>query len=432
MTLRSRPRPFSVLLGGLLAAACVDSSLPGDDGGGGFPPPTDTPTIDVLPAAWKTLPGRSQTFTAIDPVSNQPLVWSAPPELYVLDVQSHAITLGSGLPKGTFELHVASSVDPEVVGVAKIQVVPFGFSGTYTLMPGTAAEQPLADVAVTRGLVSKSERRVFLAVYDPVADASEVSVWDAGFTTLLDSVPDQHFNHVQRPRVAADAQGRVFWIEQYFDSVVGDRARGIVRRDVDGTLDTFEWTPAVAGGLQLVPGTDLACDDEGTLYFLAELGGANHVVRFDDPFAAGTLPVLVAPLAATGPQVQLAVDVQGRLLVAIDAQLERWTMPPGGSGVQVERLPDFGGAPRDLDVDAFGLLYAIFATRVDVLDDAAHVVGSLSKAEVGLPAKVPFEHLLGLGVHGEGDLRLVDDPVVDDPQLGASSLRTYALDVQEP
>ncbi|HVS17310.1 MAG TPA: hypothetical protein VMT18_01830, partial [Planctomycetota bacterium] len=381
---------------------------------------------------WKTLPGRSQTFTAIDPVSNQPLIWSAPPELFVLGVESHAITLGSGLPKGTFELHVASSVDPDVVGVAEIEVVPFGFSGTLLSLPGTAAEQPLADVAVTRGTLPSPERRVFLAVYDPVADASEVSVWDAGFTTLLDTVPDQNFNLVQRPRVVADAQSRAFWIEQYFDAVLVDRARGIVRRNVDGTLDTFEWTPAVTGGLQLVPGTDLACDDDGRLYFLAEFGAANYVVRFDDPFAAGTLPVLVAPLAATGPEVQLAVDAQGRLLVAIDAQLERWTLPPGGSGVEVERLADLGAAPRDLDVDGFGLMYAIFATRVDVLDDAAQVVGSLSKAQVGLPAKVPFENLLGLGVDGEGNLRLADDPLVDDPQLGASALRIYALDVQGP
>ena len=419
------------LMAGLLAGACVDSSLPGD-GGGGFPPPTGTPTIDVSPPEWTTLPGRSQVFTAIDPVSNQPLVWTAPDELFVLDVGSYAITLGSGKPKGTFELHVASSVDPEVVGVAKITVVPYGYSGTFALVPGMAAAQPQADVAATRGDAPAGERRVFLALYDPDAGTNSVGVWDAGFTTLLDSVSGLHFNPAQKPRVAADALGRVFWIEQWYDPSAASRMRELVRRNVDGTLERFTWTPAATGGLQLVPGTDLACDDDGTLYFLAEDGVSNLVVRFADPFAAGALPEVVAPLAAAGPQVQLAVDAQGRLLVAVDAALERWTLPPGGAGVEVEALADLGASPTDLDADALGGVYALFAKRVDVLDDAGHVVGSLAKASVGLPAKVPFEHLLGLGVDAQGNLRLADDPLVDDPQLGPSSLRTYALDVQGP
>lgn len=432
MTAPRHPRPSLILCACLLAGACVDSSLPGDDGGGGFPPPVDPPTIDVMPPEWTTLPGKTQTFSAIDPVSNQPLIWTAPGELSVVDQTSHSITLKSGKAKGTFELLVQSSVDPEVVGKAKVRVKGFGYSGTFTKVPGLAADQPMADVEVTRGTGPESDRRVFLATYELATGVSEVGVWDAGFTTQLASSPVAHFNPVQRPRLAADAHGNAYWIEQYFDPALMDRARAIQRLAADGTLTSLEWTPADLGGWQLVPGTDVACDDAGALYFLAEDGLANWVLRFADPFTAGALPEPVAPLAATGPQVRLAVDAEGRLLVAVDAGLERWTLPPGGAGVIVERLGDLDAAPVDLDADAQGNLYALFDTRVEVLDGDANELAALTKAEVGLPSKIPFEHLLGLGVDGEGDLRLVDDPLVDDPLLGASKLRTYALDVQQP
>jgi hypothetical protein len=424
------PRLASALLGCALASACVDSSLP-PDGGGGFPPPPDPQTIDVLPAQWTTVPGKSQTFQATDPVSNAPLIWTAPPQLSVIAVESHSITLGSGQAKGLFQLHVASSVDPEVVGLAEIRVVPFGFSGTLGGLAGNAAHVPLADVAVTRGKGPTAQRRVFLALYDPAAASNAVLVWDHDFANELSALTGLHFNTAQRPRVAADAHGRAFWIEQYYDAVSGERARRLVRLGAAGELDVFEWTPAATGGLQLVAGTDLACDDDGTLFFLADDGLANVVVRFVDPFAAGALPQVLAPLAAAGPEVQLAVDAQGRLLVALDAALARWTIAPSGA-VEIEPLADLGASPVDLDTDADGTLYVLFDTELDVLDGQGAVVATLQQAQVGLAAKVPFEHLQGLGVDGDGNLRIADDPLADDAQLGATSLRTFALDVQQP
>lgn len=423
-------RLASALLGCTLVTACVDSSLSPDDGGG-FPPPPDPQTIDVLPPTWTTVPGKSQTFQATDPLSNAPLVWTAPPELSVVAVGSHSITLGSGQPKGLFELKVQSSVDPLVVGSAVIRVVPFFFTGTLGGLAGNASNLPLADVAVTRGKGPTAERRVFLALYDPAAGTNAVLVWDHDFALELDALTGLNFNEAQRPRVAADALGRAFWIEQYYDPIVGERARRLVRLGAGGALDFFEWTSASTDGLQLVPGTDLACDDAGTLFFLGNDGLSNVVVRFVDPFAAGALPQVLAPLAVAGPQVQLALDAQGRLLVALDAVLERWTIAPSGE-VEVEFLANLGAAPIDLDTDADGTLYALFDTELDVLDGQGALVATLQQAQVGLPAKVPFEHLQGLGVDGDGNLRIADDPLADDAQLGATSLRTFALDVQQP
>lgn len=420
----------SALLACALGSACVDSSVPADDGNGGFPPPNEPATIDVLPAHWETVPGKSKSFQATDPVSNAPLIWSAPPELSVIALESHSITLGSGQPEGLFELHVQSSVDPEVVGKATIQVVPFDFTGTLGGLTGSAAHVPLADVAVSRGTGPGAQGSVFLALYDEASASNLVHVFAHDFSGPIATVPDCHFNPAQRPRIAADAQARAFWIEQYYDASAAERTRALVRLNADGSLDTFDWTPDATGGLQLVVGTDLACADDGTLYFLAEDGLANHVVRFADPFAAGALPQVLAPIAAAGSQVQLAVDVEGRLLVALDGQLERWTIQPSGE-VEVEPLADLGAAPVDLDSDADGTLYVLFDTELDVLDGQGQVVATLQAAEVGMAAGVPFEHLQGLGIDGAGNLRIADDPLLDDAALGLSSLRTFALDVQQ-
>lgn len=424
------PRSASALLLCVLASACVDSSVPPDDDGG-FPPPDEPATIDVLPPQWKTVPGKSKTFEATDPVSSAPLIWTAPPELSVIALEDHAITLGSGQPQGLFELHVQSSVDSKVVGKATIQVVPFEFIGTVGGISGDASQVPYADVAVSPGAGPGALGSVFLALYDEASAQNLVHVYGHDFSRPIATVPDRNFNPAQRPRIAADAQGRAFWVEQYYDADAGERTRGLVRRSADGTLDVFDWTPEATGGLQLVVGTDLACAGDGTLYVLAEDGLANHVVRFADPFAAGALPQALAPIAAAGPQVQLAVDPEGRLLVAIDAALERWTIQPSGE-VEVEPLADLGAAPMDLDTDADGTLYVLFDTALDVLDAQGAVVATLQAAEVGLSAAVPFEHLQGLGVDGAGNLRIADDPLVDDAALGLSSLRTFALDVQAP
>lgn len=425
---RTSRRTWALLVGALLAS-CVDSSLPDD--GGGFPPPPDPPTIDVVPPTWKTVPGKTQTFQAIDPVSNQPLLWTPPAGLSVIEIESHSITLGSGQKKGQFQLGVRSSVDPEVVGSAAIEVVPFGFSGTLGGQAGNAAHVPYSDVAVTRGEGALAERRVFLALYDATSGRNEVQVWDHDFALLLDVHVDAHFNPAQRPRVAADAQGRAFWIEQYYDAASGQRAKRLVRRSVSGALDVFEWTAAATGGLDLVVGSDLACDDDGVLYLMTSDGFSNSVARFADPFGAPAPPEVLAPLAAAGPQVQLAVDAQGRLLVARDTQLERWSVLPAG-GLAIEFLADLGAAPADLDADADGTLYALLDTELDVLDGLGQVVAVIAAGQVGLPEKVPFEHLQGLGVDGDGNLRLSDDPLADDPALGAVALRTFALDVQLP
>jgi hypothetical protein len=297
-------------------------------------------------------------------------------------------------------------------------------------LPGDAAHLPLADVAVSRGAGPGAQGSVFLALYDPAGGSNLVHVYAHDFGGPLATVPDCHFNPAQRPRIAADAQGRAFWIEQYYDAGAGERTRGIVRRNADGTLDVFEWTPAATGGLQLVVGTDIACDDAGALYFLASDGFQNGIVRFADPFAPPAQPQWIAPLAAAGPQVQLAVDAAGRLLVALDAALERWTVDPSGT-VEVESLATLGASPADLDVDADGTLYALFDTELAVLDAQGEVVATLQAAEVGLADEVPFEHLLGLGIDAAGNLRIADDPLADDAALGTASLRTFALDVQE-
>lgn len=423
-------RLVSALLAVALSGACVDSSLP-PDGGGGFPPPPDPPTIDVLPPHWTTVPGKTKTFQAVDPVSSAPLLWLPPAELTAIGLDSHSITLSSGKPVGLFELHVQSSVAPEVVGLATIRVVPFEFIGTLGGLSGDASHEPLADVAVTRGDAEGALQRVFLALYDPAAGSNAVLVFDHAFTTLLETLPDRHFNPVQRPRVAADALGRAFWVEQYFDPASKQRARSLVRLGTGGELDVFDWTQAATGGLELVPGTDLACDDGGALFLMASDGISNVLVRFADPFAPGGSPQVLGPLAAAGSQVQLAVDAQGRLLVAVDALLERWTIPAAGP-VEVEELTVLGAAPVDLDADADGTSYALFDTKLDVLDGEGQVVATLDSAEVGLPEPVPFEHLLGLGVDAAGNLRLADDPLADDAQLGMTSLRTFALDVQQP
>jgi hypothetical protein len=289
---------------------------------------------------------------------------------------------------------------------------------------------PFADVAVSKGAGPGAQGSVFLALYDEASGSNVVHVYAHDFSGPIASAPDCHFNPAQRPRIAADAQGRAFWIEQYYDATAGERTRGLVRMASDGTLDVFDWTPDVTGGLQLVVGTDLACAEDGTLYFLAEDGLANHLVRFVDPFAAGALPEVLAPIAAAGPQVQLAVDVEGRLLVALDGQLERWTIQPSGE-VEVEPLADLGAAPMDLDSDADGTLYVLFDTELDVLDGQGKVVATLQAAEVGLVAGVPFEHLQGLGIDAAGNLRIADDPLADDAALGLTSLRTFSLDVQQ-
>jgi hypothetical protein len=426
------PQSVPFLLVCALAGACVDSSASGDDGNGGFPPPSEPATIDVLPAHWDTVPGKSKSFQATDPVSNAPLIWTAPPELSVIALESHSITLGSGQPEGLFELLVQSSVDPEVVGKATIQVVPFGFTGTLGGLAGNASHVPYADVAVSRGTGpgAQAQGSVFLALYDEASASNLVHVFAHDFGTPIATVSDCHFNPAQRPRIAADAQGRAFWVEQYYDASAAERSRALKRLNADGSLETFDWTPDATGGLQLVVGTDLACADDGTLYFLAEDGLANHVVRFADPFAAGTQPQVLAPIAAAGSQVQLAVDAQGRLLVALDGQLERWTILPAGE-VEVEPLTDLGAAPSDLDTDADGTLYVLFDTELDVLDAQGQVVATLQAAEVGMAAGVPFEHLQGLGIDGAGNLRIADDPLADDAGLGQSSLRTFALDVQQ-
>lgn len=433
MSPHSFPLRSSALLACALAAACVDSSLPADPDGG-FPPPTEPPTIDVAPQAWKTVPGKSTTFSAVDPVSNKPLLWSPPAGLSVIEVESHSITLGSTGQWGKFELHVQSSVDSQVVGLAKIQVVPFGFSGTLGGLAGNAAHQPKADVAASGGAAASArgalEARIYLALLDPDAESNALLVYDHAFATLLETHEGLHFNNAQPPRIAADALGRAYWIEQYYDAALGERVRRLSRLDAAGVVDVLEWTPQALGGLQLVPGTDIACDDAGVLYFLANDGFQNGVVRFDDPFAAGAQPQWIAPLAAAGSQVELAVDAQGRLLVALDAALERWTLD--GGALEVEALADLGAAPADLDVDADGTLYALLDSELVVLDAQGLVVATVQKAQVGLPEKVPFEHLLGLGVDDAGNLRFADDPLADDPDLGVTSLRTFALDVQVP
>lgn len=422
-------RTVRALLVGALLASCVDSSLPPDDGGG-FPPPPDPPTIDVLPPTWKTVPGKVMTFQATDPVSNKPLLWTPPAGLSVISVESHSITLGSGAAKGQFVLGVRSSVDSKVEGSAAIQVVPFGFSGTLGGLAGNAAHQPLSDVAVTRGKGPLAQRRTFLALYDTTAGQNVVQVWDHDFEVLLDASASAQFNPAQRPRVTADALGRAYWLEQFYDPATGQRSRRLVRRAADGTLAGFEWTTAT-GGLEPAVGTDLACDDDGVLFLMASDGFSNVLVRFVDPFASGAAPEILGPLAAAGSQVQLAVDAQGRLLVARGSLLERWTITSTGD-VEVDFLTGLGAAPIDLDVDVDGTLYVLFETELDVLDGQGQVVATLPAAQVGLPQKVPFEQLQGLGVDGDGNLRLSDDPLVDDPALGATALRSFALDVQVP
>jgi hypothetical protein len=284
---------------------------------------------------------------------------------------------------------------------------------------------------VTRGEGPESERRVFLALYDPLSRLSEVSVWDHACAAQLEVHPDQNFNPAQRPRVTADALGRAYWIEQYFNTTIRDRDFGILRRNVDGSIQRFDWTPDATGGLELVAGTDVACDDEGNLYFMAHNDLANLVVRFGDMFSPGVLPEVLGPLASAGLSVQLAVEAEGRLLVADGAILSRWSLPSTG-GLEVDVLADLGASPSDLDVDPDGTIYASFDTHIDVLDSFGHPVDSISTAQVGLPAEVPFEHLLGLGIDGDGNMRLIDDPHREDLGLGASSVRLYALDVQAP
>ena len=181
--------------------------------------------------------------------------------------------------------------------------------------------------------------------------------------------------------------------------------------------------------------TDLR-EGRGTLARLASDAAladqvSNAVARFVDPFGAPSLPEVLAPLAEAGPKVQLAVDAQGRLLVARDTRLERWSVLPAG-GVEIDFLADLDAAPADLDADADGTLYALLDTELDVLDGQGQVVAVIEAGQVGLPAKVPFERLQGLGVDGDGNLRLSDDPLADDPALGAVALRTFALDVQSP
>ncbi len=405
---------------------CVDSSIPdlGDN-------PASPGSMSLSPAGWNTHPAKVRSFHAFDPIApSAPVVWTVPGALKVLSLSANDLSVLSGPTLGSFELGVRSTLDPDVTGEADVKVVDFGFSFKLAQgFAGNASQQPFGDVAVSRAMSSGSGApgRIFVAYHDAATLESSVRTFDPDFETeVLAPVTSLAFHPLQPPRITADAQGNAYWIEQFFRHPV--RHRRVSQLALDGTLSTFDHDPALFGGLELCLGTDIASNDQGDLYVMATLGGQCLLCRLEGVFSPAPQATILGPILGSALDVELAVDSQGRLLVAIVDQLFRWTPLPGGNA-SIEFLADLPGDASDIEADAEGVLYATLEQELIVLDLLGDPAASITTFQ--LPGGIPagFQQLLGLGVDTQGNLRLLDDPLSDDPNLGVFAALKYAVDV---
>src|SRR5688572_2420857 len=419
-------RAIAALLAGS-APACVDSSIPSDASSN--PPPGE---LLVAPDAWSTRPAKVQVFEGSDPEDpSAQLAWAPPAAAKVLWIQGNRIALVSTGVLGDSELVAHSLAAPQKQGAAQIRIVDFGFATKLQLgYDGSAAMHPQGDVAVAQELDADVPGQVFVAYLNGATGENVVRVYTPDFATLVDEVPGRGFSHLQPPHIAADGAGNAYWVEQFYAAQDGQRVRQITRLKPDGTLNVFKLDATQFGGLDVAVGTDIAAAVDGALYLCARGAGSVLLCAFEGLFDGGTPAAHVLGALQVSPsEARLAVDSEGRLLVAQSHLLSRWTPDPDGLGAAIEPLPSLPEPAVDLDADAGGTIYAGLATRVWILDVFGTPTAELALLELegGLVAEV--EQLLGLGCDAQGNLRLLDDPRADDPALGIFAARAYAVDL---
>ncbi len=413
------------LAGGMLAG-CVDSSIPDPGSGPGAP----AGSMSLTPAAWNTHPAKVKSFHGVDPAHpGAPVAWTVPSSLKVLSLTANHVSVLSGPTLGSFELGVRSTIDPAVKGDAEVRVVDFGFSFKLAQgYAGSASAHPLGDVAISRAAASGAGAgRIFVAYFDSDTLESSVRAFAPDFESeVLPPVTSLAFHALQPPRITADAQGNAYWIEQFYREP--ERHRRLSRLALDGALSTFDHDPALIAGLEPCLGTDIAADDAGALYILANQASQPVVCRLEGLFTATPQAVVLGPILGDPAEAELAVDDQGRLLVASAGQLTRWT-PKAGGGTSIELLGFLPGEARDLDADAEGVLYVALERELIVLDLLGDPVASISTFELPGGIQTGFQGLLGIGVDTQGNLRALDDPQIDDPGVGIFAALRYAIDV---
>jgi hypothetical protein len=273
---------------------------------------------------------------------------------------------------------------------------------------------------------------VFVAYFNAATGENVVRVYAPDFETLLDEIPGRGFSNLQPPQIAVDGAGNSYWVEQFYATQDGQRIRKLVRRSPNGTLESFKLGGTQLGEVDIAVGTDIAAEQDGTIYLCARAVGGLLLCSFDGLFDGGTPQVRVLGALQVAPaDAKFALDAEGRLLVAQADLLSRWTPEPAGPGAAVEPLPSLPEPAVDLDADAGGSIYAGLATRVLILDVFGAVTGEVAALELEGGAEAHVEHLLGLGSDALGNLRLLDDPQVDDPALGIFAARAWAVDLGE-
>ncbi len=401
----------------LLAAACVDSSLPSGDS-------------IVSPSVWNTHPGKVQTFVAQDP--NAPgaaFTWTVPLGLTPLAQTPDSITLLSTLALGNYALQAESNAGTGTLGQAEVGVVDFSFSFKlaqgYT---GDAAHEPLGDVAVVQATTPAPLGTAWVAYANPSTGEGFVKLYQSNFLT---EVPGSSFPAVfdlqHPPQIAVDGQGIAYWIES-----PNGQTFTLRRADAGGLLSPL----ALNGFLGLTPllGTDMAASDDGDLYFeCLTVTGSLGLFHFTDVFGAAPAASLVID-SSPFTDARLAIDPQDRILLADNEagdllRITEGVLPP-------ENLGNFIDTFADVDADLEGAIYLCTIKEVIVLDTLGGVVLTLQQAQVpdinGQPVNVPFELLLGCGVTGKGNLRVVDGALTNIPNLpiGTTATRNFAIDLQ--
>ena len=416
---------------GLLASACVDSSK---DPQPNPPPPGALP---ITPGAWSARPAKVEVFEAFDPdFPAAPVVWDPPAETKVLWVEPNQIALVTTAALGSYALEAASAQQPDVTGAAPIQIVDFGFSTKLAQgFFGLASMTPFGDIAVSKWLNPAPTGNIFVAYFNPDTAENVVRVFSPDFATLLDEIQGLGFNRIQPPQITADGLGNAYWLEQYYQPGIppggGARLRQITRRSANGALDVFPYAAAQFKGLELCAGTDLAADADGNLYLLLGNGNLCFICRLEGLFSGAPAAVVLGPVSAPPSQVKLAVDYRGRLLVTQLDVLSRWTPAPGGLGASIEILGQLPAPAIDLDADGGGTIYVALTQRILFLDVFGEEVYRLQDLQIVGGLSASFENILGFGVDDAGNLRVLDDPLVDDPNLGVLAARTYAIDLLE-
>ncbi len=409
--------PPVLLSAALLAAACVDSSIPQGDS-------------IVSPAVWNTLPGKLQTFVAQDPKApGAAFTWTVPPGLTELTQNADSITVISTLALGNFALQADSNAGTGTQGAAEIGVVDFSFGFKLAQgFTGDAGHETLGDVVVVQANTPAPLGTAWVAYANTNTGDSFVKLYQSNFQT---EVPGSSFPAVfdlqHPPQITADGQGIAYWIESPNGQIFRLR-----RADAGGLLPP---DLPLNGFLGLTPllGTDIAASDDGDLYFECFAAtGSLGLYHFTDVFGtapAATLVIDTSPFT----DARLAVDPQDRVLLADNEggdllRITEGVLPP-------DVLGNFADAFADVDVDLEGAIYVCTIKEVIVIDTLGGVVLQLQQAQVpdinGQPVDVPFELLLGCGVTGKGNLRVIDGALTDVPNLpiGTTATRNFVIDL---